>query len=357
MASPRVLVTKLPSGKNRIVVEGIRASLRREWETHYPEWLIESILELKGPAFVCDEIARDESPEYTAVALKRMLLAYLEERQFERASILDFGCGAGAGTVSLSRSFPHARIVGVELRARSVEVARSRCRFYGLKNVEFLVSPSGSELPRDIGTFDFVVLSGVFEHLLPAERTAVMPMLWNALAPGGTLFIHETPNRHFPLETQYDVAAVDQLLARTARTLRGAALLPRQEQRARLDVAAQARHSRRIDCRDPAPAAERSPASAEPKWDQGSRGPVVRNEPERPLRPLEAPYSRADPLAEARRARVPAVPRARARKAALAMTDSSHFSPSTSPLRSRATASRKRFSRVSGRLAESIHPT
>ena len=201
MEGPRVLVTKLPSGKNRIVVEGIRASLRREWETHYPEWLIARILEARGPAFLCDEIARDESPEYTRVALMRMLLAYLDEAQFERARILDFGCGAGAGTVALSRSFPHAHIVGVELNRRSVEVARGRCSFYGFNNVEFFVSPSGKELPRDIGTFDFVVLSGVFEHLLPEERTAVMPMLWDALEPGGTLFIHETPNRLFPLET------------------------------------------------------------------------------------------------------------------------------------------------------------
>jgi hypothetical protein len=55
-------------------------------------------------------------------------------------------------------------------------------------------------LAPDLGLFDFIVLSAVYEHLLPVERKALMPRLWRQLKPGGVLFLNGTPNRHFPLE-------------------------------------------------------------------------------------------------------------------------------------------------------------
>jgi hypothetical protein len=51
-----------------------------------------------------------------------------------------------------------------------------------------------------MGTFDAVVMSAVYEHLLPEERKALMPKLWWHLRPGGVLFINQTPNRAFPVE-------------------------------------------------------------------------------------------------------------------------------------------------------------
>jgi 2-polyprenyl-3-methyl-5-hydroxy-6-metoxy-1,4-benzoquinol methylase len=173
----------------------------REWETSYPRSLIDLVVKLKGAGFVCDEIARDESPEYTASALRWALLSYVGEDRFAGARILDFGCGAGASTVGLGRMFPTAHVVGAELEGKLLELARARADFYGLRNVEFRVSPSGTELPRGIGEFDHIVMAGVFEHLLPAERQSLMPTLWRSLKPGGILFLRETPNRWFPLET------------------------------------------------------------------------------------------------------------------------------------------------------------
>jgi SAM-dependent methyltransferase len=97
--------------------------------------------------------------------------------------------------------FPTASVVGVELNQKALEVARARAKFYQLSNVEYLASPSGLDLPAGIGEFDFIVMSGVFEHLLPDERPAVMPRLWNVLKPNGILFLRETPHRYFPIET------------------------------------------------------------------------------------------------------------------------------------------------------------
>ena len=51
-----------------------------------------------------------------------------------------------------------------------------------------------------MGEFDLIVFSAVFEHLLPGERKVLMPQIWNLLAPGGRLFVNQTPHRYFPFE-------------------------------------------------------------------------------------------------------------------------------------------------------------
>jgi len=163
--------------------------------------LIELVLTLKGPSYLCDEIARDESDEYTGAALKWALLSYVSENKFDKARILDFGCGAGASSIALCRMFPSADVVGFELEEKALEVARARADFYELSKLRFVLSPSGTELPPKIGQFDYIVMSGVFEHLLPDERVSLLPKLWEALKANGILFLRETPHRYFPIET------------------------------------------------------------------------------------------------------------------------------------------------------------
>jgi 2-polyprenyl-3-methyl-5-hydroxy-6-metoxy-1,4-benzoquinol methylase len=113
--------------------------------------------------------------------------------------LLDFGCGNGASTMTIGRLLPRTEVVGVELSPEKIEMANRIRAFRSLDNVKFLCSPSGSELPPGLGHFDFVMLSAVYEHLLPDEWK-VMPRLWSALKPGGMIFINRTPYRYFPME-------------------------------------------------------------------------------------------------------------------------------------------------------------
>src|SRR5690606_25269352 len=94
---------------------------------------------------------------------------------------------------------PDTEIVGVDLDVRSQEIAEAKARFHGLDNIRFLTSPRSDALP-DIGNVDHVSLTAVYEHLLPNERRSVLPMLWEALKPGGTMFIYGTPYRWWPVE-------------------------------------------------------------------------------------------------------------------------------------------------------------
>jgi len=174
--------------------------LRDTIRTRYDQELIERVLGVKGPATLCDEIARDEDPGYVAGRLIRSLLAYVDPARFEGARILDFGCGSGASTMILARNFPRAEIVGVELNPKLLDLARARAAFYGFPGLTLRASPGGTALPEGLGSFDFIVMNAVYEHLLPDERRAVMPKLWGLLKPGGILFLDETPNRIYHVE-------------------------------------------------------------------------------------------------------------------------------------------------------------
>ena len=198
-----ITVEELSTGKRKITIVPINNNLfvsKSTWETSYPIPLIKQILTVKGPGSVCDEIMRDEDPNYVQRNLELSIFAYVDKEIFRNARILDFGCGSGSSSLILSRLFPTADLVGVELVEEFVSIARKRAEYYGLKNVTFLVSPDGKSLPDGLGDFDIVVLSAVFEHLLPDERTVVLPLVWSHLKSGGILILTDTPYRFFPFE-------------------------------------------------------------------------------------------------------------------------------------------------------------
>ncbi len=199
----RVEIEELPKLRRRVSVRLADPSVFMPFgscETSYPASLIEAILQVKGPAWVCDEILRDESPLYVESELRFSILGFVSEQDLAGKRLLDFGCGCGSSTMVVSRLLPDTAIVGVELQEESLAVARARARHYELE-VPFLRSPSGSALPEGIGGIDAILLSAVYEHLLPLERNALMGMLWRILRPGGVLFVNQLPHRYFPVET------------------------------------------------------------------------------------------------------------------------------------------------------------
>lgn len=191
----------------RVVTARIRDSEKESQKfscaTSYSVDLIEMLLNVKGPEWLCDEIARDEEKSYVQAYIAKSTLSYVDEKVFLKKEILDFGCGSGSSTMALARLFPETRITGIDFVEKFLNVARARAEFYNYKNVEFFCSPEPGTLPQEIQTkkYDFIFLSAVFEHLLPQERKNVMPMIWAYLKPGGILFINETPYRYFPVES------------------------------------------------------------------------------------------------------------------------------------------------------------
>jgi 2-polyprenyl-3-methyl-5-hydroxy-6-metoxy-1,4-benzoquinol methylase len=196
-------VDELGDSRRRVTARplGGRGAAPASCETSYPVELIRTILEVKGVAWVCDEISRDQDPESIQRFFENDFLPYVGPADFEGKRILDFGCGSGSSTMVLARMFPGSEIVGVELSPEYLRIAEERLRFYGYDNVRFLRSPAGTAMPDGLGQFDFVVMSAVYEHLLPDERRTVMPQLWAHLKIGGCLLLNQTPHRFFPFES------------------------------------------------------------------------------------------------------------------------------------------------------------
>jgi trans-aconitate methyltransferase len=193
----------LPNGKKRVSVRPLNPDLfvsRSTVETSYPDELIELIFSIKGASWVCNEIARDEDPTYVQFELETDLLAHLPADEFANKRILDFGCGAGASTMILHRIFPTATIVGAELDPDLLAIARKRAAHYSFPQSNLLLSPRATELPCYPGKFDFVIMSAVFEHLLPTERRILLPKLWSLIKDRGVLFLDQTPYRYSPVE-------------------------------------------------------------------------------------------------------------------------------------------------------------
>lgn len=198
-----IRLEELPDGRRRIEVEDLgpdRYVPHRSWVTGYDRDLIAKLLAIKGPAWLCDEIMRDEDPAYVENDIRHDIFSYTDPADWAGCDVLDFGCGCGASTMILGRLAPGCRLVGVELVPEFLEAGRLRAAHYGLANVQMLESPSPEELPAGIGPFDHIVFSAVFEHLLPHERLELLPRIWGCLKPGGVLYLNQTPHRYFPIE-------------------------------------------------------------------------------------------------------------------------------------------------------------
>jgi 2-polyprenyl-3-methyl-5-hydroxy-6-metoxy-1,4-benzoquinol methylase len=198
-----VIIEDLGSGRKRVAVELADPSAYmpdRVAETDYSLELIEAILALRGPAMLGYSIRRAEDPTQLAVQLRHYVLAYVDEVELERKRVLDFGCGSGSSTVVLAQLFPQTELVAIDLDDGNIAVARLRAKHHAVQNVNFLVSDDPFEVPSQIGTFDFICLSAVYEHLQPAERPVLMAKLWRALRPGGVLFLNQMPHRYYPVE-------------------------------------------------------------------------------------------------------------------------------------------------------------
>ena len=120
--------------------------------THYPVALLQSMLGAGNPAYLCAAIVREEDDRYLRLGLRNYLLSYVDEREFDGARVLDFGCGGGFSTAVLAALFPAAEIVGLGYDERLLELAGDLTRHLGRENVSLVTAPSRSHLPRELGT-------------------------------------------------------------------------------------------------------------------------------------------------------------------------------------------------------------
>lgn len=115
--------------------------------------------------------------------------------------ILDAGCGTGFKSLVLAEANPEAKIVGVDLSDKSIELARQRLQHHGFTNTEFHVA-SIEELPRLGLRFDYINCDEVL-YLIPEPAIGLQAMK-SVLKPDGIIRanLHSSLQRRYYYRTQ-----------------------------------------------------------------------------------------------------------------------------------------------------------
>jgi ubiquinone/menaquinone biosynthesis C-methylase UbiE len=100
-------------------------------------------------------------------------------------SILDVGCGYGDGAMLWSREFRPQHIVGVDINAAHIEIARNRIESEGLGNRISFEIASAVDLPFQPESFTKVVAVEAAHHFMTREK--FFHESFRALKPGGHL--------------------------------------------------------------------------------------------------------------------------------------------------------------------------
>jgi trans-aconitate methyltransferase len=135
-----------------------------------------------------------ESREYFAEGRVAWLKRCLDEMKQPVAKLLDFGCGDGATTPLLLQTLNAKSAVGVDVSAKSLEIARKRHPSERIRYESIREFQSSEEM-------DLAYCNGVFHHILPAQRAAALAMVHRALRGGGFFSFWE--NNPWSLATRY----------------------------------------------------------------------------------------------------------------------------------------------------------
>lgn len=119
-----------------------------------------------------------ESREYFAEGRVEWLKRCLRLLAVQPQNVLDFGCGDGSTTPILQRILGAEMCTGVDVSAKSLEVAR---KHFAAEHIRY-------ELLEDLqaeGRIDLAYCNGVFHHIARAERPDALGLIRDALKPGG----------------------------------------------------------------------------------------------------------------------------------------------------------------------------
>jgi len=137
----------------------------------------------------------------------------LNDRLAKGGAILEVGCGTGNLLVQIAKSFPSARVVGIDIDAQSIATARKRIADANLGDRVEARHGTLADLPA--GSFDAAVMVEVLHEIGQEIRPAVVKDTARALGSGGWMVIvDETyPSNHdearkpefkFPLHTGFE---------------------------------------------------------------------------------------------------------------------------------------------------------
>ncbi len=112
----------------------------------------------------------------------------LEPPEVSTCRVLELGCAEGGNLLPMAASLPGARIVGIDLSPRQVELGRAAAAALGLANIE-LHAMSVTDVDASFGTFDYILAHGLYSWVPPEVQEAVLRVFATNLAPGGVAMV------------------------------------------------------------------------------------------------------------------------------------------------------------------------
>ena len=150
-------------------------------------------------------VEKSPKDDYELLFIHNLVTPYYLKNQkvieTEDKVILDAGCGSGYKALVLAEANPGAKIVGIDISEKSVELARKRLQYHGFDNAEFHVLPI-EELPSLGLEFDYINNDEVL-YLLP-DIVAGLQGMKSVLKPNGIIRtnLHSSLQRHNYLRAQ-----------------------------------------------------------------------------------------------------------------------------------------------------------
>jgi SAM-dependent methyltransferase len=145
--------------------DGWRRAFRTQAPGQYPH----------GSIWGCrQDVYQDQDSRHIRCVLPRLPEA--------RHGLLDCGCGEGTITVDLAALVAPGQVVGIDIAADTIQLARQLAADRGLTNVRFEVG-SVYELPFADNSFDAVFSHALFEHL--TDKPKALGEIRRVLKPGG----------------------------------------------------------------------------------------------------------------------------------------------------------------------------
>ncbi len=138
----------------------------------------------------------------------------LKERLDAGGTVLEVGCGTGRHLLQLTRAFPQARCVGVDIDPTGMKAAREAIEKAGVADrVDLVEGEVGTAVPE--ASVDAVVMIEVLHEIAPEIRQQVIDDCYRALrSDGWLLIVDETypstladsrqPEFLFPVQTGFE---------------------------------------------------------------------------------------------------------------------------------------------------------
>lgn len=106
----------------------------------------------------------------------------------DRCRVLELGCAEGGNLIPMAYTLPGSQFVGVDLSARQIATGGALIARLGLGNIA-LHAADIADLGDDLGTFDYIIVYGIYTWVPAQVQRRIMAICRDHLAPQGVAFI------------------------------------------------------------------------------------------------------------------------------------------------------------------------